>query len=95
MRFRGTTCDQCKADGKHPGHVQPDGPLHGWLRIVNDSGFSYDFCSIKCATDWLKERKRQQAERVRRARSASGQIVPGILGGTTNPKIQSQTARKP
>lgn len=95
MRFRGTSCDQCKAEAKHPGHGLADGPIRGWLRIVTDTDARHDFCSIKCATDWLKERKRQQAERVRRARSASGQIVPGILGGTTNPKIQSQTARKP
>lgn len=61
-RFRGTACDQCKAEGKHPGHGLPDAPLPGWHRITHESGAAYDFCSIKCAIDWLKERKRKQAE---------------------------------
>lgn len=64
-RFRGTACDQCKTEAKHPGHGLPDGPVHGWLRIVTDTDARYDFCSIKCATDWLKERKRRAAERAR------------------------------
>lgn len=64
-RFRGTACDQCKTEAKHPGHGLPDGPVHGWLRIVTDTDARYDFCSIKCATDWLKERKRRAAERTR------------------------------
>lgn len=64
-RFRGTACDQCKAEGKHPGHGLPDAPLPGWHRITHESGAAYDFCSIKCAIDWLKERKRQQAARAK------------------------------
>jgi hypothetical protein len=80
MRFRGTTCDQCKTDGKHPGHGQPDGPLTGWHRITNDCGTSFDFCSIKCAIDWLKERKRQQAERARQRRGAPG--LQTLQGGS-------------
>jgi len=86
--FRGTTCDQCKADGKHPGHGLPAGPLAGWHRITTDTNHSYDFCSIKCAVDWLKERKRQHAERARRERALRTAATPpntitGIKGTQT------------
>lgn len=79
-RFRGTTCDQCKAEAKHPGHGLAEGPLTGWLRVTDANDARFDFCSIKCATDWLKERKRRAAERAReRARLAKQTPKPQQL----------------
>lgn len=75
--FRGTACDQCKAEAKHPGHGLAEGPLAGWLRITDANDARFDLCSIKCAMDWLKERKRRATEHTReRARLAKQTAKP-------------------